>query len=595
MKIVNIIKKVTLLIISTCCINTTMRAQPPMYGPAELPQMNPSPEDLEMMRQMDAYVQALPPDKRNEFEQGINYLNSLPPAEQEKYFQQLEKQTDFVLSRLDTMDPKEVERLMSNPTEFEDFVQKALVETAPETMPETAPQITPAEKKIDSDEINRQKALQNELKNLITLIDKCTESIDAFMVKAEQMHKLPASFTKWLKAHELTSSNASLSWEELKTNIEKLNKTLRALKAQDPEKKTYKYLTGLVTSETLQNNISHLLKVLQQNEPKFVTPTFGLGKLDKEARQALISILNAFIESFESLNLLAELEKLIEQYEPTAAEIKKAEKAAFEKAQRLSEQPVPEVYTEIPYQYGDRFYPGYEPSYEDYGMPGHHGGYQPTFKTPPSPADTFKGGKELPKEEKKAAGGAPKAPSAAKPEAEEAIKRLDTLTEEIIEAMSILEETVEESKSLKNMDKILFSKDAMGPRDTEIINTLSQIKKTLMHEVRGKIRGANVWMNQIKNPKVKDKYRKSFKGALNVKQLDALLKNIEKISKAKGSMTKERQYAYFGEGAFKAGEKVPAESIVMTELLDAQKALKDTIDKLGEPKKESAPLMPKKK
>lgn len=595
-------------------LNTYPGAGPSMApfpaGPSQ--GMPMSQQDIEMAQQMEAYMQALPPDKRNELEQGLNYLNSLPPQEQEKYFQQLEKQTEFVLSKLDTMDPKVVEDLIANPAKFEDFVQQSLNEAGPTQQQNFAPQPpAPVETKEDTAEVARQKALQGELKKLVQFIDKLTEIIDAFLVKAEQMHKLPASFKKWLKEQEITSNNASLSWEELKGNIEKLNKTLRAIKSQDPEKKTYKYLTALVTNETLHNNLAHVLKVLQQNEPKFVTPTFGLGKLSKPARGALLKILNLFVECTEQLDLQAALDKIIEEYEPTAAELKKAAQYAEERARSLSEQGIPEVYTDIPYEpYGGSSYAGYDDSgYKGY-YPGGDYSYPGTYQEPKAPSTSIKGGKTP-----SLGGGEAKKPSAPakapekKKEAEEETKRIDTLIAETTESMADIQYAVEDNRYMKDLDKIVLSKDKFGPKDIEIISTLNQIKKQL-GAVRSKIRGANIWFGKIKSSKVKDKCRKGFTSALDIPELKTLTAQIDKISQAKGSLTKARLYAYFGEDTFKAEEpKIeqpessatgeqkkqapkakeqesrPDQMVMLNEIPDALKGIKETIKNLGEKKK----------
>ena len=240
-------------------------------------------------------------------------------------------------------DVAELEKVMSemDPSDLEQFV-KSMQEPAyvPEALPVPAPQLPPTPiaeettKKAQEPEVSLGTA-----DTLSKIIEDIVMRSERFLRTSKMIPELPGNIEKWISKNQLKEWKADVTWEQLSGKINELNHKLHLLNDADPKTKKPKYLAYLSQQETIKNNLSHLKDTLNKYEPKIEAPSFGLGKVTKESRQAIKEVLSAFAEAIYKLDMIADITKVIDLYEPRAKELRESEEQAQKRALEESKKP----------------------------------------------------------------------------------------------------------------------------------------------------------------------------------------------------------------------------------------------------------------
>jgi hypothetical protein len=194
-------------------------------------------------------------------------------------------------------------------------------------------------------EVSQEKETKKPSRDMVPVINGIITQLDSLMQKSSQFIELAADFSKWGEKGKLRGWNPTMTWPVFKEKIDTLKNTFATIKSLDPKTGKPKYLADLTTHEALCNNINQFNIILAKHEPKIHVPSFGLKAMSEESKNAFIDVINDCLEALIALNMQAELDKIIAQYEPTAKKIKEAEEraqqAALEASKRRPTTPAP--------------------------------------------------------------------------------------------------------------------------------------------------------------------------------------------------------------------------------------------------------------
>lgn len=533
---------------------------PPAASPASMPQL--SDEDLKFLedlgKQIQKEVEQLP--TRDQLRaQGLPEDQILKANTKEKF--------DEDVKRYSSMSEEELFAEM----------EKALAEVEKAGIPEAQPEYPsadiyqgPEESKPVTPAPVVKPVPSNKQQAAIQLIDSLLASITNFLSKAQVMVELPGKIVTWTKDGKLRNWPASLTWNSFRGQVEELQAKLNKIKDKDAKTGTYKYLNELIKEEGTYNNFIKIKDALSKSVPKITPGSFGIDKMSSNVRQAIRDTLLSLHEAVAVLALPANLDKIIEKYEPTAKKIKESEESAAKRALEESRRGRTPGYTTV------GGYPKSDDNYRggyDYDRGG--GRYSPGVFDAPARE------KDKPLEDKKdtkaggAAGGGKaeakkpedKKPTTEKPKREED-KRADELakdfssgTFQIIDALEshpLLAKIEPHMNDDKFVDEDVYKEGI--PQLVEGVNKTLRATKLLKRQLSRK----TLTDEQKKEFKkeIRDGYNKDIKS-----DLEKLSKQLENITKAgvtslvSGVTTKNelftqaKTYAYFGkknDNAFKA-------------------------------------------
>lgn len=246
------------------------------------------------------------------------FVKTLSADEQQQFFKDVEELTKV----MSEMDPNDLEQWLKN------VLPQDQMPMAPEPIPGPTPEAPIAQPEKVQEPVISTKAADS----LTKIIEEIIRHTERFLRTSQMIPELPGRIESWVSKNQLKEWHADVTWETLKARIEELNQKLHQLLDVDPKTKKPKYLGYLAEQESLKNNLSHLLETLKQYEPKVEAPSFGLGKVTKESRQAIKEVLASLTEAVYKLGLIADLTKVIEHYEPRAKELRETEESHQKKA-----------------------------------------------------------------------------------------------------------------------------------------------------------------------------------------------------------------------------------------------------------------------
>jgi len=253
-----------------------------------------------------------------------------------QFMDQFNNAVKVVEDKINDMDESELERLFEglmsdDPSVMEDIVKDLVPEdlftdefdTTKETKP--TPQDSPEKVKPKKVKVATDKQLK-----AIALLETVIKKTDSFVVKIQSSPELPAKIKRWGQRHTIDNWQKDFTWDAVKTHVERLTSTLRALKTRDPYTRKYRYIDDLIKDEALYNNLSKLATTLKDHETGVTVTPFSLKKNNKKARRAskkaIRSVISGYTEAIYVLNIPEALDKIIEKYEPRAQEIRKKRK-----------------------------------------------------------------------------------------------------------------------------------------------------------------------------------------------------------------------------------------------------------------------------
>lgn len=257
-----------------------------------------------------------------------DYVGSLSPEEQKEFF--------------DTV--QQVEEMMSNMSEDElaGFLQEMTDEMMQEmeqleqkeTPTPTAPTEQLQEKPIEQEE-KSQEELQREL-SVKALIDSLIEHTGSFIIKAQNISDLSQLIDRWSGQQKIVNIPEGESAENVIAQIELFQQKLYTLKTTMPKNEaSYVFFDKLVEQEDLFTELTNLEDFLNAQEPKLTVSALGIEKLSSDSKTLLQQILSAYARVLYPMAIVSNINKLLETYEPIAAEVRKEMEQARKRAEEL--------------------------------------------------------------------------------------------------------------------------------------------------------------------------------------------------------------------------------------------------------------------
>ncbi|MCX5922022.1 MAG: hypothetical protein NTX86_01710 [Candidatus Dependentiae bacterium] len=249
---------------------------------------------------------------------------------------------------------KELEQM--KPEDLEMFIDQVLFgQPAPEQpMPEVTPvaqPVTATEAPKAAPRVEVSQKMLSKQEEALQKIDGIIKNTESFLNKVAIMVEFPGKIKKWAEQGTITGWRPNYMWDTDETNakkakenisikkqLEELVQKLSTLKEKDPKTKNYKHLSALIDDESLYNNLGKLYSSLVKLEPQVEVYEFGLEQVSKEVRKIMRKILSEYIEALFSLDIPADIDKVIARYTPTAKQLteeeEKATKKAFEESKK---------------------------------------------------------------------------------------------------------------------------------------------------------------------------------------------------------------------------------------------------------------------
>jgi len=317
-----------------------------------------------------------------------SFVKSLPEKEQQEFYQMVEKIENKIQHKVETEGEEGLANLLSNPQEFEKFMEEVSHDVIVPTQPtpvEVAKEVKPVKKSVKP---VAQKSKEEETADLLNTIAKET---NIFLVKVQAMPELASKVARWGKTKRIYDWQPGLNWQDVKTEIEKLSHKVKTLTDKDPKNNTYKYIADLLKEESVYNNFSKLKTSLVEYVAQIEVSPFGVEKMTKSSKTALQRAISSYTEALYRLKLPEAIDAIIAKYEPRAQELRTQEEEAKKRAEQEAKRPrVPgrvEVagqpengfggggyYPSQDYDYSTGYGRGYSP---DYGY--RSGGYKPSY------------------------------------------------------------------------------------------------------------------------------------------------------------------------------------------------------------------------
>lgn len=381
------------LLFAFLSITSLCFTQMPMGGMNGMPM--PSPQELQ---QIEAEID--------------NFVRSLPPEQQAQFYKDVEELTGI----MEQMSPEELNSFVENV--FTDAGLMEPMQEEPAKAEHGQPEPPKEEKPVTTPVTT---APAGPTQQAIALIDSLISSTEEFLRKAQIIPELPGKMDKWVAQHKLLEVAGNIDWEKIQNQIDEFNALLYTLKDKDPKTGEYRHIGDLIKQEALYNNLSKLKMTLEQFVPQVTVPEFGLDKVSKESRAAIRDTLSGYLEAFYLLNVIEEIKKVKQPYEPRAKELTEEEKQFAERAQKEAEKPrkaVPAERSSGSSGVGAGYYGGGYDAYDDYYSGGGYGSPYygtPSYSTPSYSASSYD--YDRPSAGPSASSGAAPAaqPSAAKP------------------------------------------------------------------------------------------------------------------------------------------------------------------------------------
>lgn len=459
-----------------------------------------------------------------------NYVNSLPPEQQQEFHQAVQE----LQSELEKMSDEELEGFVNELFTSDELWQ----EETPEAPQQSISQPT-AIQEIPKAKIKKVKpvAPTSKQQQAIEMIKSIISSTESLLTKSETLPEINDKVVQWIKKGQLFDWPQTNNWESIKAAIESFNQKLNKMLEKDPHTSKYRFLDELVTNEALFNNLSHIRTVFADKVPEINIAIFGMTSLDQTSKQALQRVLSKFGEAINTLKLPQELDKVIEKFDPQAKALREKEEQARKKALESSKQKP----TNRPTVYAGRRdpeIPAATPQYDDF--------YSDPFSQPSSSGSSRSTRKKQPakKEEpqKKDAG---KKSEKKKDDTSKLGEHLTKIEKEIKVANKAAN-----NKTMINMYTHLRSNE---PVDTDVAQY--NLPTTIKH-----VQAAASHVSNLKNTMLdmSDTTKKRYKVEVENrykkygKNLETVYNQLNKVAKEWKSiqpgLSQEKKYAYVGSG-----------------------------------------------
>lgn len=540
------------------CVPVSAAANRPEIGMVQpslpgLPPMNPA-EQKQFESEMAAF--------QEEF-------NKLSPKEQDAFYQSMEDavkkienltKTDEGRAILDKLDKGEM-----SDEELDKLVNRLVGEEKP-AEPEKVVVVEKIEEAPKEPEKPKLVVLTSKQEEAVDTLNALVVHTNAFLVKVAAMPEFLGNIKQWVKRGEIQWVNPSQNWQTLKTDIEHFVAQLDRLLERDKKTGEYYHLDALLKNETLYNNIHKVQSTVSEYEPQVEEPVPPLSKkISKTSKKYIQKLITQYLEALYVLKIPQEVDVLLKKFEPRAKIAREAEEKATKEAELAIKKQAPGLARPVvagapreyyPYQprYEEEVGPSYRPAYIPGSVPQRlyeepqvkgreHGAPISTAAAPrhvPTPVPTVQdeGAKRLEELQKSAS-----------VRDQRLQGEVDLLLNKINDNIESVARFIEGSATLKMIEAHV--KDD-SPVDVSLV---TELLPDIMRELSMR-KGAVGTIDQLKRKipslakrgeyKIKlqkfyDQHKKTFEQLDN--QITALRNTFDTF---KGSLSLEKQYAYFG-------------------------------------------------
>lgn len=255
---------------------------------------------------------------------------ALPEDQRESFWEEVAHETERLEQETAHMSPDEKEQYLFNLITEETQPEEPRVPEVKETPVKEAPKVKP------KPQIPVEKA-----EEIMSIISQIAKSIESFLTKAAAFPDFDGKVVRWLQKGRVTDWQAD-SWASFQHELNKFVHTLHRFKEKDP-KIGLKHLDALLKQEATIQNLKQLQKKLTDYETAIKISPFEIASMSEQTKNAAINSINALTESLYRTKIPQELQKILEEFDPTAKKLREQEEKATKEALARSKRFEPTV------------------------------------------------------------------------------------------------------------------------------------------------------------------------------------------------------------------------------------------------------------
>lgn len=279
--------------------NPHMPAQP-AYAPATPSSRGPgdvmlSQQELEELQAMEQLVEQerakMTPAQRAEFDNTVAELTK----------------------ELEKMQPEELDAFISQVI----FGQDPNASPTEQPMPnqQYVPQPTMVHTEMQEEKTPSVDTQAQKREEVLAAINAILSTSRSFLDKINTAPAFGPTLKKWVDQKKIKNWKSSYSWETIKVQIEDLMNKLEEIKKQDDKTNQYIYLDQVIHDADLCNNLNKFSALLKEHEQTVEIDPLGYDAITKESKQALMAVINEYLEMFTVHNIVVALKNIIESHE----------------------------------------------------------------------------------------------------------------------------------------------------------------------------------------------------------------------------------------------------------------------------------------
>lgn len=248
-----------------------------------------------------------------------------------EFWEKVEEETERLEQKTAHLSPEEKEQyllsVMTGETQPEEpripaVEEKPSIKEKPKVKPKSS---IPIEKKEE----------------IISIISQIAKSIESFLTKASAFPDFDGKVLRWAQKGRVTDWQAD-RWTSFQHELNRFVHTLHRFKEKDA-KIGFKHLDALLKQEATIQNLKQLQKKLADYETSIKITPFEVAGMSEHTKNAAINTINSLTESLYRTKLPQELQKIIEEFDPTAKKLREEEEKAVKEALTRSKRFEPTV------------------------------------------------------------------------------------------------------------------------------------------------------------------------------------------------------------------------------------------------------------
>ncbi len=562
-------------------INQGFPSGQPPYNPMNINQegtnINEEQELNNMLNDIESYRNNLSKEEQLKFDADVNETAARMQARMDEMI----KNDPSLEDKLSKQDPEAINAFLANV--FQPELERAEAEQAaqqPPTLPAEVGPSAPIEMGPsipEKAEEKPEKLKKADIKGALGLIHSIVEFLESFKEKTTAIIKFAGYYEKWAKEGRLKGWTRELTWEKFSEKLDLLINRFKELERRDPETKEYTHLGDLIENEPLYQDVVQFTDDLAENEPRIIIPEAGIGEMNSASKDAARETINTCLYGITKLQ--DKITALMSKYEKTAKKISEEKEKERQKAEQAAKQRRPGYTYRIGAEEGG--YPYYPEQ-----IIGPYSPYTP-WETPSTEAQKITPPtiekKEQKKEDGKKGGGEQKGKGGEKKKSEEEAA-VDKALVDLMDKIAEIGYLIDENDHLKNFGE--YMSNSREDYDPSAVAALNDIQKNLKEAARTIRRTGGAWFPRL-DAGTKNSAIKQFTDFITtdeqVAPLRKLISDVEKVDKARGNVTKKKQYAFFDDVTRQALEKAQTQK---------QQEEAETQQRAGAQRPQAAPAQP---